>query len=441
MSVPLPDSILGLRNCLASGEIAARDAIDRQFQDFARLGSATFAAVSCLPKPDQLPQASAPLAGVGLAHKDIFNLAGRRPGLGRDRGTKDPDVVTATAIARLEGAGAITLGTLAMAEDACSATAHTENLPTPINPLGASLAVGGSSSGSAVAVASGMAYASLGTDTAGSVRMPAMTCGVMGLKTTHGLIPREGMTLLCPSLDSIGILARSTADIAAVAHVVAPDLKFTQALPIKTGFWLENTDIDEEVAAVVAPVMRAYGSRHVDIGDHVREASVLQELIMAYEVGQTHARRIADGQACREVQGLGSYGLAIAPGWWQQALKLRPEKLKTFIDQVFGDLDVLFAPLQTAALPKCGEVYSGYSGFKPAKLLGLHRYCGWVNYLGLPSLAMPIGLDSNGLPVSMQLIAKPFHEPQLLAIGKQIETDIFGAQGIKPVTMIEGQLT
>src|SRR5690606_35766522 len=113
---------------------------------------------------------------------------------------------------------------LAMAEFACGATGENPHLPLPVNPVDALAAVGGSSSGSGVAVASGLCYASLGTDTAGSVRIPAATCGVLGFKPGRGVLPDTGTHPLAPSLDTVGILARSAADAAEVfAAMLLPD--------------------------------------------------------------------------------------------------------------------------------------------------------------------------------------------------------------------------
>ncbi|UOD51085.1 amidase [Orrella daihaiensis] len=441
MSVQLPNTIPAFKAHLESGALSAGEAVELQVRRFADLDQQTRAVVRALAPPPHAPDQSLPLGGVCLAHKDIFNLPGHRPGLGRDRGAESVGMVQAPCLSLLEQAGAINLGTLAMAEDACSATGQTQKLPTPLNPLGADMAVGGSSSGSAVAVASGMVYASLGTDTAGSVRIPAMTCGVMGLKTTHELIPRDGMSPLCPSLDSVGILARSTADLTAVLQVMAPNLAWETAdmdSEIRVGFWLDGADLDQEVRQVIAPVMRRYGQQHLDLSGHERCLTSLQELVMAYEVAQTHASRIARGLACPQVQSLGAYGLTIPASWWRAALRERPDRLAQFVDHAFASADVLLAPLQTGFLPTTREVYLGDDAFKSAKLLGLHRYCGWINYLGLPALSMPVGTGAHGMPVSIQLVGKPFSEPKLLALGRQIATDIHGEHGIWPVLRLEG---
>ena len=132
------------------------------------------------------------LAGVPLAHKDAFDTGLHAPRLGGPRATGEPRPA-ASVLRRLAGHGALNLGALAMAEHACGATAENPHAPTLMNPLDSAAAVGGSSSGSAVAVAAGLCPASLGTDTAGSVRMPAATCGLIGLKPTPGRLSAQGV--------------------------------------------------------------------------------------------------------------------------------------------------------------------------------------------------------------------------------------------------------
>jgi len=429
----LGNTIAQLQSQLRQGELTAKQAWQAQCERFALGQRQTHAAIESWPVPEPTFDAHAPLSCVGLAHKDIFDLPGRAPGLGRDRGHAQAQRRLTPVIDQLAHAGGLNFGALALAEDACAATGQTRHLPTPINPLDAELAVGGSSSGSSVAVACGMVYASLGTDTAGSVRMPAMTCGVMGLKTTHTLLKRTGMAALSPSLDGIGVLARSTLDVRALMQVLAPQLPWCAPAASRLAFWLDGTELTDSIYEVVAPVMRHYASLHIDCSAHEARASALQELIMAHEVGLAHQQRIAQGLACQQVSGLGTFGLSIPPLWWHEALAQRSHHLDQMIKQVFAQADVLLLPLQVEPLPKAKTVYLGQDDFETSKLLALHRYCGWINYLGLPALAIPIGCDQLGHPVSIQLVGKPFSEPQLLAVGRQIEQDIHGQYGIEPI--------
>lgn len=439
MSSALPNTISALQSALERGDIGLRELIAHQFEQFAALGQRLHGATddfAPVPAPAPAPKnpPSLPLNGVALAHKDIFDLNGRTPGLGRDRGHANPNTKTAHAITTLQQAGALNLGALPMAEDACAATGQTANLPTPLNPLGKQLAVGGSSSGSAVAVAAGMVYASLGTDTAGSVRMPAMTCGVMGLKTTHGLISTEGVAPLSPSLDSVGILARSVQDLSRVLGVLAKDISSkAMAHPLRTAFWLDGVSLEDPIRAVIEPVFIKYGQNSLNLTAHEQRATALQQLVMAYETGQTHQLRIAQGLACQQVAALGTIGLATPRAWFNQALSIRRQCTHDFIGEAFAQTDVLLLPLQIAPVPLADEVYTGTSTFEPAKLLALHRYCGWINYLGLPALSIPVGHDGQGLPVSIQLVARPFQEHHLLAVAQQLQQDLIGQDGIKPV--------
>ena len=438
MSTSLPDTIEAVVAAVRVGHLPIGTACTEQRTRFARINGQVHVATHMNEAllPDSTAELrSQPLAGVGLAHKDIFNAKARHPGLGRDNGALDSSVTQAPVLQKLEQAGALNLGALTMAEDACSATAQTQHVPTPLNPLGAHLAVGGSSSGSAVAVASGMVYASLGTDTAGSVRIPAMTCGVLGLKTTQGLIERQGMAPLCPSLDTIGVIARQASDISSVMKVLAAQLDW-QPRAARMAYWLEPDVLSPDIEPVVRGVMQSYTDTRVDIAAYEARAAAWQELIMTYEVGQTHRTRIGTGQACKQVSALGQTGLAMPEYWWQLALADRKPCLQAFMEVAFGQADVLLAPLQIDVLPTVDEVYVGHPAFSAAKLLGLHHYCGWVNYLGLPALALPIGHDARGLPISIQLIGKPFHEPQLLALGQKILIDTHGEPGIMPVLRI-----
>lgn len=439
MSELLPNTIAELHAALRRGTVSLDHAIQIQVERFAQLSKVTHAVTRTFSvKPNLSYDTQLPLIGVGLAHKDIFDLKDRSPGVGRNRGRRSLGKESAPVIQALDAAGALNLGALAMAEDACSATGQTENLPTPINPLGSHLAVGGSSSGSGVAVACGAVYGSLGTDTAGSVRIPAMTCGVMSLKTTHGLINTKGMSALSPSLDSIGLLARSVDDLDTLFSV----LRTTKIKPgvrpaPRVGYWLEGAMLDSDIRKVIEPVMLNYASAEVDLTKHVRRATLLQQVVMAYEIGQTHRRRIQRNQACAEVLDVGTFGLSIAPSWYCGALEQRSDCLNNFMDSVMSAHDVIIMPLQVSSLPSVDEVYRAGASFSAAKLLGLHRFCGWLNYMGLPALSLPVGTDEFGLPVSLQLIGRPFHETDLIEIGMRLQLDIYGKQGIMPKLNIE----
>lgn len=429
----LPNTIDGLLQTLRSKDMTFEQACELQRERFV-LGAQAF---GCVIRHIVEPwHQSAPYSGVGVAHKDIFEHDGYLPGLGRDHGHAQAGTRLARAPALLRAQGMHQLGTLAMAEDACSATAFTRRVPTPINPLDPSLAVGGSSSGSGVAVASGMVYASLGTDTAGSVRIPAMTCGVLGLKTTHALVDRQGLSLISPGLDSIGVLGRSVADIGHVLRLLATDLVKVPQQQLRVAYWNAFDDLQAGQQDVIEHVRRcfvAYGNAGSKmIRNHFDLASHHAQVMMSAEVGQSQKSRIDQGQACEEVRQLGMIGRALPDCFYHQSVVQRPWALQRFLDDVMVDTDVLMVPLQLQSLADVSEVYHGGKNFNVTASLAMHRMCGWINYLGLPALALPIGQDAKGHPVSIQLIARPRHELLLLALGQKIQFDVYGTDGIVP---------
>jgi len=429
-----PNTMDGLLAMLASGEMSLQQAADIQRQHFRAAAVELDSVIRFMDEPFVQ---GLPFSGVAVAHKDIFEQDGYRPGLGRDRGHADASAVIARAPAVLRAQGMVQLGTVAMAEDACSATGFTRRLPTPKNPLRKDLAVGGSSSGSAVAVASGMVFASLGTDTAGSVRIPAMTCGVMGLKTTHLMVDRTGMELISPSLDSIGVLARSVQDLGHVFRLVASK-PLVQSSPdqLRVCFWdafEELGDGDADIAAVV----RAFAGHHAaetrgNLRGLFETAGHHATVVMSTEVAQTQRERIENGLACEEVRQLGLIGMVLPGQFYEQAIGQRQALQAHCLQTMFADVDIWLMPLQLQPLPTVEQVYPGASQFNAYASLAMHKMCGWINYLGLPSLAMPVGTDASGLPVSIQMVAKPGHELDLLRLARQVQDEIFGKDGIRP---------
>lgn len=365
-----------------------------------------------------------PLAGIALAHKDIFNLPGCLPGLGCEPGgaiarRASDSLAAATVISRLRCAGATHMATLAMAEYACGATGANANLPQCVNPLNAAAVVGGSSSGSAVAVASGMVYGSLGTDTAGSVRIPAATCGVMGLKTTRGLLPLDGVFPLAPALDSVGVLARTADDVrqillaaSATNEKSAEGLK--PAIAARAAVCIPESELDSAVAQALHSFAAALGLPVRNSLSQHMHLTQLSEIVLHAQAAQTHRTALLDGTASAGVEAIALAGLAMPPDWLQGALAQRARHLHEFVANQLSDCDILVLPALPAPVPDWHEVTPGIESFNVRKLLGLHRFMGFVNYLGLPSLVVPVARDGRGLPISVQLLGRPFHELTLL---------------------------
>lgn len=401
------------------------------------------------------PLANKPYSGAALAHKDIFEQYQRSPGVGLRRGIQNKRSVQAVSLQRLQHEGFADLGALSLAPDACSSVAQaiptvTDKSQICINPLNPNWVVGGSSSGSAVAVASGAVYGSLGTDTAGSIRIPAFTCGIIGLKPTNGLIRKQGVVTLCPSLDITGILTRSARDIDAILEVITLRNRLVEAHSKPESYrvkaWIPQTNTADQINQLDEHIAQILCQFHKNLGHTIKEgeldweacATQLQSVMMNGEIGQTHIQSIRNGQASLAVRELGLLGLVQPIEWYAYAQSKRSDYLKRFVQSHFQAHDILITPAYDYSIPDVEEVTVGSDQFQAHKRLALHRYTSFVNYLGLPALVMPIAKDASGKPVSIQLIGKPFNERILITYAAHIEKLIFGNHGILPTYFLSG---
>jgi aspartyl-tRNA(Asn)/glutamyl-tRNA(Gln) amidotransferase subunit A len=405
-----------------------------------------------------------PLLGVPLAHKDMFvgtgSMAGAAIGLSPSCGSRVPQIaahgsgdlatdgvarvaaaVTSTALARLEAAGAHAIGALNMAEFALGATGHNASFGDCRNAWQPEFIAGGSSSGSGAAVACGATPASLGSDTGGSVRIPAAVNGVLGLKPTYGLLPRTGSMKLSPSIDTLGPIARSAADLAAVLQIIAGadgrDALASRRMPpdyaAALGRGVEGLRIGlprNHFFGVATPEVRAAmerclaalegaGARIVEVT--VPDAAPLAELsrvIVYSEATALHAPQLR-AHAARytpQVRVRASTGLAIPGTTLLEALRLRLPLLRRFVGEVFSRCDVLHTPTLPIGVPRRDETDVGGGAAMWEILAKLVHCTAPFNYLGVPAIAVPAGLDVRGLPLSAQFVARPFAEATLLRI-------------------------
>jgi aspartyl-tRNA(Asn)/glutamyl-tRNA(Gln) amidotransferase subunit A len=384
---------------------------------------------------------SAPLHGVPLAHKDMYYDTGKVVTCGSKIRRDFVATTTSTALQRLKHAGTVRLGSLQMAEFAYGPTGHNAHYGPVHNPWAVDHITGGSSSGSGAAVAARLTFAALGSDTGGSIRMPAHFCGVTGLKTTYGRISRAGAKPLSQSLDTDGPLARSAEDCAlllglmagadpedptAVAGVV-PDYIAAARQPIKglrigvpTAFYVD--DLDSEVARVLDEtivVLKREGADivQVELPDQ-RQLSAACQFVLAVEAAAFHKRWMIERpqdygpQVLMRLQN----GLAISGVSYLEAMRWRGPALAAHNAAVAG-VDAVLAPVAPVAAPTIAESDVGNSPDAEAVIQRLTRFTRPINYLGLPSLAIPAGFTQRGLPVGMQLIGRSFDEAMLLRIG------------------------
>lgn len=381
------------------------------------------------------------LHGVPLAHKDMYYEAGKVVTCGSKIRRDFVATTTATALQRIKDAGTIRLGTLQMAEFAYGPTGHNAHYGPVRNPWNVDHITGGSSSGSGSAVAARLTFAALGSDTGGSVRMPAHFCGVTGLKTTVGRVSRAGAMPLSQSLDTVGPLAQSAEDCALLMGLMAgadPEDPTAANLPVPdyiaatkgslkglrigvpTAFYVD--DLDSEVARVLdetVATLKREGAEivKVELPDQ-RQLSSASQLVLAVEAAAFHKRwmieRLEDygPQTRMRLEN----GLAVPGVTYLEALRWRGPALSTHNAAVAG-VDAVIAPVSPIPAPTIAESDVGGGPGAEAVIQRLTRFTRPVNYLGVPSLSIPSGFTRSGLPVGMQLIGRSFDEATLLRIG------------------------
>jgi aspartyl-tRNA(Asn)/glutamyl-tRNA(Gln) amidotransferase subunit A len=381
------------------------------------------------------------LHGVPLAHKDMYYDVGRIVSCGSKIRRDWVASSTATALQRLKDAGTVRLGSLQMAEFAYGPTGHNAHFGPVHNPWHVDHVTGGSSSGSGSAVAARLTFAALGSDTGGSIRMPAHFCGVTGLKTTVGRVSRAGAMPLSQSLDTVGPLARSAQDCALLLGLMAgadpedptassegvPDYLAATREPIKgltigipRAFYVD--DLDPEIARVLeetTATLQREGARvvQVDLPDQ-RQLTAASQLVLAAEAAAFHKRWMIERpqdygpQVLMRLQN----GLAIPAVSYLEALRWRGPALAAHVSATSA-VDAVLAPVAPVAAPTIVESDVGNGPDAEAVIQRLTRFTRPVNYLGLPSLAIPAGFTGTGLPIGMQLIGGSFDEAMLLRIG------------------------
>jgi len=382
-----------------------------------------------------------PLHGVPLAHKDMYYDAGHISTCGSLIRRGFVATTTSTALQRLKDAGSIRLGTLQMAEFAYGPTGHNAHYGPVHNPWKLGYVTGGSSSGSGSAVGARLSFAALGSDTGGSIRMPAHFCGVTGLKVTWGRVSRAGAMPLSQSLDTVGPLAQTAEDCALLLGLIAgsdpedptasaipvPDYLAATAASIKglrigvpKEFYVD--DLDADVARVLDETLATLTREGADIVPvelpDQRQLSAACQLVLAVEAAAFHKRWLIERPQDYGPQVLMRLQNALAiPGvTYLEALRWRGAALAAHIAATSG-VDAVIAPVAPVAAPSIAESDVGGSPGAEAVIQRLTRFTRPINYLGLPSLAIPTGFTPSGLPVGMQLIGRSFDEATLLTIG------------------------
>src|SRR3954454_791259 len=381
------------------------------------------------------------LHGVPLAHKDMYYDKGKVVTCGSLIRRDFVATTTSTALQRLKDAGTVRLGSLQMVEFAYGPTGHNPHYGAVHNPWHVDHITGGSSSGSGSAVAARLTFAALGSDTGGSIRVPAHFCGVTGLKTTVGRVSRAGAMPLSQSLDTVGPLAQTVEDCALLLGLMAgadPDDLTASTLPVPdymaatkgslkglkigvpTSFYVD--DLDAEVARVLdetIATLKKEGAEivSVELPDQ-RQLTAACQLVLATEAAALHKRWMIErpqdygAQVLMRLQN----GLAIPGVTYLEAMRWRGPALAAYLAAVTGT-DAVITPVAPMPAVTIAESDVGNSLDAEAVIQRITRFTRPINYLGLPSLSIPTGFTGKGLPVGMQLIGRPFDEAGLSRIG------------------------
>ena len=386
------------------------------------------------------------LAGVPLAHKELY----RREGWPDEGGSQSFEgavaAETAHTIDKLDQAGAIDCGRLVSVEFALGVTGHNDYAGTPKNPWHEDYICGGSSSGSAAVVAAGIVPAALGSDTGGSIRLPAAACGLVGIKPSYGLVSRQGIFPLSNSLDTAGPLARSVEDAAIMLEAICGyDQRDQASIKTKETSLLAELDdgVDglriarveryflDEVEQDVADATDAVFDVFAQLGAVVRDADLegmslansLNVLLIAYEAAQVHHDHLLRQHEHMNQQTIMRVmtGLFTEDHDAEKLKALRAEMARVVINDLFAEHDILMTPVWPFLLPTIEESDVGANPEAAPLMQKIGHNTRPFNFLGLPAVVLPIGFDKNGLPLSVQLVGRPFSEDILLRAARALE--------------------
>ena len=389
------------------------------------------------------------LHGLPLAHKDMYYQAGRRSTCGSKIRHDFVPRITATVIERMAAAGAYSYAGLNMAEFAQNPTGHNAHYGDCHNPWNLPYITGGSSSGSGAAVAARFTYGALGSDTGGSIRLPAAACGVTGLKPTQTRVSRYGVMPLSFSCDNVGPLTRDVRDCARMMSVIAghdardptsadePVPDYEAALDgdlrgvrvgVPTTYFSDGAD--DAVLAAIDAAMAVLTARGASV---VRIPLPLMDAVSAYVgiVSRVEAATI-HGQWMRECPGDYAVhlsarlypGNAIPGTYYVEALSRRGPVLKAFAEAVFSQVDVLATPTIRTILPTLASTDVDHGPAETAhRFMAVSANTRPFNYLGLPAISVPCGFDPNGCPIGLQIAGRPFAEARVMKVADAYQRD------------------
>jgi amidase len=382
-----------------------------------------------------------PLHGVPIGIKDLCDIEGEPTYAGTQfLGKLGRASETSCVVERLEAAGAVILGKLKLTEGAFSS--HHPSVEPPINPWCRERWTGISSSGSGVATAAGLAFATLGSDTGGSIRFPSASCGLTGLKPTHGRVPLHGVFPLSSSLDHVGPMTRNVADCAAVFEAIAGgdgrdpqslwpmpsskrsapvDARSLDARGDRIGVDREALEVgDEKMAGLVMATLDVFRERGAEIVEielpDVTAVVGAWPTICAADVANAHAATFPShaDEYGPDLRGLLEVGNAVSGRVLADANAVRDAYAIAF-DRLFDEVSAVLTPV--VPIPLAANTNIGGSDLSPEQGLLVMRFNLPVDMARTPSLTMPCGFTDDGAPVGFQIVARRLHESRLLDLG------------------------
>ncbi|HYC45843.1 MAG TPA: Asp-tRNA(Asn)/Glu-tRNA(Gln) amidotransferase subunit GatA [Burkholderiales bacterium] len=469
-------TLKGLSDALAARKLSSVEAT-RAFLDRIKTHNATLNCFITLDEERSLAQAreadkaraagrAGPLTGIPIAHKDIFCTKGWLSTCGSKMLSNFVSPYDAHVVERLNEAGAVTLGKTNMDEFAMGSSNETSWYGAVRNPWDAQAVPGGSSGGSAAAVAARLAPGATGTDTGGSIRQPAALTGVCGLKPTYGVCSRYGMIAFASSLDQAGPMAKSAEDLALMLNAMAgfdardstslerPGEDYTRELSkdlsglrigLPSEFFAEG--VSPDVARAVETAIARYqalGCETVEVTLPNMRLSVPVYYVLApaeassnlarydgvrYGYRTPEYRDLDEMYEKTRAEGFGAevkrrilIGTYVLSHGYYDAYYIRAQKLRRLIAQdfteAFSKCDVIMGPTSPTTAFRLGE-----KAADPVQMYLSDIYTIAVNLAGLPGLSVPCGFDSRGLPVGLQIIGNYFREAQMLGIAHQYQRE------------------
>ncbi|MEO6873220.1 MAG: Asp-tRNA(Asn)/Glu-tRNA(Gln) amidotransferase subunit GatA [Opitutaceae bacterium] len=467
-------SIAELGTLLAAGQLSATDltqaviarqqAVDGRVKAFNSSDEADALAQAAASDARRAAgQARGPLEGIPIGLKDVIAVNGQPLTASSKMLANFVSPYDATVTVKLKNAGAVIYGRLNCDEFAMGSSTENSAFGPTANPWDLTRVPGGSSGGSAAALAAGEVIATLGSDTGGSIRQPAALCGVVGLKPTYGRVSRYGLVAFASSLDQIGPFARTVEDAAIVLGAIAghdphdstsfnaetPD--YRRELKARQGPWrlgipkeYFGAGLDPSVGAAVEKAIAFYQSQGCEIKEvslpHTPYCLDTYYIIATAEASSNLARfdgiryghrakgakDLVDLYAQSRAEGFGAevkrriiLGTYVLSSGYYDAYYLRAQKVRTLIRQDFlkayHEVDALLTPTSPVPAFKLGEKSD------PLALYLCDIYTIGVNLAGLPAMSVPCGFTPSGLPIGLQLIGQPFREADLLAIAHAYE--------------------